>query len=794
MMQQRLAWVMMALTIFVGGFCGGTSQAQDREFEIGEMVELYYGGSAYIVRTPVLRISRDGNITVQFKTPFVRNGTANVTLPSNRFWKVGDDPNPPPENEFELGENVEFYFQRTDRIAKGMVTSISTNGEYYTIHYQIRSGRTAPATAKAEAIWKKGAKKKPLPADYRPADSRPGMDASASPKRRSAKPKPFRKWTAANGKFDVQARYVSSTESTVELEKEDGSKITVELKQLSEVDNRYVANVGNNDLTRRKITEKSEIPFAKNRLKLTGSKWDFNRDTSESLDHSLPRKTVRMSEPVGFASSSRLRSNRWAPLAPGEEVSDLENRTLDYRFGQWVLARDGQRCFMIANSPFDQGCLIQGFNFATGELEFFEEIDGQGIGISTDGSKVAFLQTSNIGTERGELIIKETGPDGSVLERKIVKSFMDESGYSPTAGYFMNESVLVTMGRRFVAFDLERGTGYSTTPFPKYAILRDAAISPNRKQIAMLSDGGIFLFDVSRGKPVGALEIDNVGFGKIAFSDDGTKILYCSRHLGGIKVFDLVTGKLTKEIIAHGEHVTKSVAWPHPRFVLLDNQSLFDLELGIVVWRFRNLGSFFDPLFHMGGNTFITHDGNQSLTPVELPLDRIESAVNKFSLDDITVLKSGESFRIDLDTGFGRQDDDKIRERFEQQLGLMGLTYDENSDNVFYCTVESEAEQTAAIRMNEDDTRTVRFTPTICKIELEVDGDLKWKRTKHNTFSGGTLVGEQGEDPQQAVTRLCRPMPAFFQNARFPSRFILFPNGKDVLGESEISKNGVSDN
>jgi hypothetical protein len=53
-------------------------------------------------------------------------------------------------------------------------------------------------------------------------------------------PAVVRTWTNNNGKFSVQAKYISADENKVTLEKEDGTKITVEISKLSQEDRDYV--------------------------------------------------------------------------------------------------------------------------------------------------------------------------------------------------------------------------------------------------------------------------------------------------------------------------------------------------------------------------------------------------------------------------------------------------------------------------------------------------------------------------------------------------------------------------
>jgi hypothetical protein len=76
--------------------------------------------------------------------------------------------------------------------------------------------------------------------------------ASESLLNQQPEPVAMRTWTSRDGKFSVQAKYVSADETTVVIEKENGAKITVEISKLSEPDQQYIERQRNS----KKQTEK----------------------------------------------------------------------------------------------------------------------------------------------------------------------------------------------------------------------------------------------------------------------------------------------------------------------------------------------------------------------------------------------------------------------------------------------------------------------------------------------------------------------------------------------------------
>jgi hypothetical protein len=54
---------------------------------------------------------------------------------------------------------------------------------------------------------------------------------------------PIRTWYSFSGKFSTEARYISSTDKNIQMEKDDGTVITVELSKLSPQDQIYLRNI-----------------------------------------------------------------------------------------------------------------------------------------------------------------------------------------------------------------------------------------------------------------------------------------------------------------------------------------------------------------------------------------------------------------------------------------------------------------------------------------------------------------------------------------------------------------------
>ena len=70
----------------------------------------------------------------------------------------------------------------------------------------------------------------------------PGVPPPAPPPKGGDPAEPLRKWSDATGQFNVQARLVEAGGGKVVLEREDGKRITVEVKKLTAEDQKYVAN------------------------------------------------------------------------------------------------------------------------------------------------------------------------------------------------------------------------------------------------------------------------------------------------------------------------------------------------------------------------------------------------------------------------------------------------------------------------------------------------------------------------------------------------------------------------
>ena len=70
----------------------------------------------------------------------------------------------------------------------------------------------------------------------------PAVAPPMPPPKGGAPAEPMRKWSDATGQFNVQARLVDVADGKVVLDREDGKRITVEVKKLTAEDQKYVAN------------------------------------------------------------------------------------------------------------------------------------------------------------------------------------------------------------------------------------------------------------------------------------------------------------------------------------------------------------------------------------------------------------------------------------------------------------------------------------------------------------------------------------------------------------------------
>ncbi len=641
-------------------------------------------------------------------------------------------------------------------------------------------------------------------------------------------PRKSRKWTAKSGGTTIEATLTEITNDSVVLKRKNGKAVTVKVDSLSEGDQKYIDRMRDSSLERRAVLDSPTVPFGSKRKSLATKKWNWKAhpvegqvptgtyrsvelpmavsidrlgmvadDANSGMFGTLGESQLAMaSEGQGSRAQGGLGGRRRVGAGRGGRGRGMRNQFGPFHIWESTFSEGGTKLYVLANQVEGQNCAVIVIDLATNEIESSERLDAFALAISTKGERVALLQTGG-DEERGELIFRRVG-DSEILKRlPVVAPSEIGGGFRVCRGAFMNDSTLITVGNEIVGLDVESGKGYATRQFPLGTMLESFAISPNRKQIAVMSFEGVLLFDAARGKPIGSIAFgDSISGDSCAFSPSGDRLAVFSRSASLISLYDLKTGKLYDSVAVEDTGIDQRISWADERFIMIGEGTLMDLELKTKVWEFTIADGRDSGLTHIRDHWYLYSDAGTNVCPIELPLSEIGRQLEGFDIADAKVLGEGDTFALELDLPFSETEKDEIFKKLRDNLEKRKFVFDESSKNVFVCYVQDGDRESKQIRvggtLRDPELREASWTTTYSCIDLEVNGEIKWEKRSTNSPNRGNIVRKRNESLEATIQRLASPQPSQFRGGSLPQQFFSFPGGNNILGQSSISLDGLT--
>ena len=618
----------------------------------------------------------------------------------------------------------------------------------------------------------------PLPADLLTKIESTGGNAAATNKNE------LRTWTS--GKHKVKAKFLSKKNGKVELEKPDGLVVTLPTDKLSQEDQDYIEKF--------LLAKMEENPFAGG-IKKTRRTPSFNNPKINNplfSRGSLPEPDI---EPNAIRNEIVLNpTDEWnvtadaaAPVEASNQVitpsGSVSGEPFFSRLTNFVVSTNRQFAATTATNRLDDFSELISVNIDTAKASPNKKIplkDCKVLAISPSGKRVATSQgRTPIAPDR----IDFWSTDGKELRPTAswkAAGTRNRNGFAPTRGAFLDESRLLTIGRRVALWDCE-----TATSFYSFRISRTApAFSPNKKQIAVANQGSIFIVDINDGNVLGTIENSGSELGGLAYSQNGRFLAGYTVGTGAIRIWDLNDGELIQQMAAPGGSAN-SIRWIGNRYLLVSKRSLMDVELRVSIWNYKIAT---EAILSAGDGRFwlVTRE---KLVPMKLPHKKLTKLTGSIDPEELLVLKPGTPVAIEFDLPFPPNEQKEIREHWVAQLEGMGATVNNSADLKLILTVKKGEPETKAMSNFHDPfgrrggAEKVSYTPNTCKISLTRRSIELWQ--KSSTYSvNGFIQLKEAESAQAAATRLSQPQPAFFKN-KIPPFIAALPSGKP-LGSSSI--------
>lgn len=733
------------------------------------------------------------------------------------LW-VSPDASSAQQTKYNEGEKVDVLVE--GKWLPGIVTRPASNG-WYVVNFQLENGNINANTVNESKL-------------------RPTSDASEGvyPDTMYFTDQPERQWREADGTVLLeQGVLISITGNRVMIQEQVniGGRRSMRgrgtnMDNLSEEDRAYInsqtpvpasevanlgmpgAGSGTAAASAVKIDPPQAIRFADKVISLDSKEWSFEPGAVKSVPD-FAEASVGLSMPVesrggrGFSDRGggppdmNLPGRFRPPVFPGddEDEEEPEESPIEFnspRLKQVSRTSDGKQVAVLYVDPFTDCSLVDSITLES-DRHRTAEMKAIVLGLNADTRTVvriapnASLPNHRMGIDSYntlEVISEKTG--------KYFYAPLGEFGFhDPDTALFVNDRIVLIPGERLTAIDLESGRAYRTESI--FRMNAGTAVSPDGTHVAIGGLGGVLVFNVVRGKPVGVLKIGSeMSAFHPAFSPDGRQLAVASRTSPMIRIFDLATGNETASFPS-GLSGAGSLTWPVERMLVVDEREIVDVKHRIPVWQLRLPG--FHLFQHLGGDRFWYAFGNNGFVHA-LGLDDMIARMDAISIEDRTVLRAGDSVSIEIDpNGLDRKQAGEVRDQLTSAFESRDIAVTGNAPVKLRVSVDRlpsetlELDDRAFARSNpgEERTITVRLNPTRSRMEIVQNGRVVWTRERENR-PYGSLRGEKNESAQMAANRLCRPSTGFFRLA-FGDRLVLLSDDDIVLGRTRYTAEGPSE-
>ncbi|MBL8892739.1 MAG: hypothetical protein JNL67_22370 [Planctomycetaceae bacterium] len=608
----------------------------------------------------------------------------------------------------------------------------------------------------------------------------------------SAQSDDFRVWTDSTGQHQVNAKLVERSEKEITLEKADGSKVTLPLDKLSEVDRQFLKALpakpepevdpfaGGQPLTqvepplRRRQREPNKPSSTADESASATS--PPRQPPAPSTPHSPIKKEIRPTRTWNYlpepSSNPGARSN--ATISLGSTIRN--SKIQDAKF-----SADG-RMLLVQIASASEGELLL-LDLVAGRVVCQQDVSRtfNHMAISPSGSRIAvrdFFDSDSI--EIWDL----TNQNLTKSRKNIDGSHRVFSGLRQL--HFVDESHLLAVGFDLCLIDInEQRVEYEID----LKGLHDRfTFSTDGKHAGVLRDNGLELLRLTDGNVVGSIEFANKSGAPHRISDIAWNPKYLVAFMGEERqLWNLQSGQ------RQFSYPDSNSGYPGRTHFLSDTlilrgSVLYHIDVPSPVWRF-NWSTDQKVVFDRDRCWLLTPE---SLTPVPLldaeRLKAVEQIVNKSK--NVPILKRGTRVKLDFDFRHLGTAAAEAKAILVNRLQGLGVTIDDNAPVELRADVRRHQTSTLTKTTHRDgrfERTTASISPLVYDLMLVDAGRVVWR-----VHQGAELMdpNHHDENAHETQMRVGTPNMDFFSKVELPTK--LSPQFQPPPpGSSKISADGV---
>ncbi|MBL8888490.1 MAG: hypothetical protein JNL67_00830 [Planctomycetaceae bacterium] len=643
----------------------------------------------------------------------------------------------------------------------------------------------------------------------------------------------FRTWTDATGKFKVEATVYDLTETEVKLLKKDDKVVTIPISKLCEADKTFLSEL-------RAKREAEVDPFAggtavKPRQPVGDDDMFAGgtpvEETPPALKTFPPGTLPIAGKAVKVANEIALDTAEFK-YTPAEQPKHERDKSISLpqpKFAKEYEGHTNSRLFYSGNS----GELIavyrknsfQNFSHTVLVDTKAEEIVGEytlpfqevnDIIVSPSKQSIVTIHNS-AGSENGGIVFWKQ-VDGKLEPEQAWKfgAFGQQNRFTAHSSLFVDDQHLFTIGSHLALWDVASAKCLYCVSDPGAWV-----ISRDNSHIVFFQKGSLWLMRLKDGEIVGRIQGDPKfieSLKMLEVSPDGKSLVAAAGN--SLHGFDLTTGASLFSYDA-GYNIA-SVIWADNSLLLVNNGLIVDPKLQVTVWNVAVTHGLYRA--QTGSTTWIVTPDR--VFGFELINDnrRNEIARNTAELKAEELLLYGPGSRISLSTDLAHLgvDSDNTAQQLREMLEKRGFVIDDSAPLRLEAVVRQGKEVEELVREGRGSLidplgrmdpfgpfgpiggfgrpdpfgrgggihERIRYKPHSSHLVLKLNQDILWQASANYSAAGPVLTLEDGETPQDAANRLCRPNAKFFTNSTIPAKIARLPKDRPA-GSTRITAAGV---
>lgn len=617
----------------------------------------------------------------------------------------------------------------------------------------------------------------------------------------------LRTWSDTTGKYTLEARFIGIEGGKVILEKEDGSRIQIELSKLKPED-----RIEASKLQAKKMAGDANNPF-KETGKTTGTARNNRKASSKTTSDSDPNAPSLTYVDWSGAKLLTVFGSEWKEqmTAPVHLKLDWQPRPIALPSQDFwdkptgIVACPATKRSIVITS-FDKPGNRDGAtstvhlcDLEKGAIVRSYPVPGKFTPLAANAEGTQVIARQDIfGHDKSNVLELWKITDSELIRQHRWEASKEDSSH----GKDVHGATFLSDGKTFLTW-LSGGlltwwTADGVKPLQTLQLQGNTspALSPDQKFLVAKSNTDLVMLDAITGETLAVKPIGHGGHGRFAVSPDGKHLAV--QNANKVDVYDLPTANLLTSISASGFGHESPLYWTSPT-TLLGGYPLSYLapEMNVNVWAYDGI----EKAAFLGDYALMIAGGQggrgSTLVPAKLPhaaaLQLIEQARND---PNFFVLKPGATVRVDAssitDSTLQQEATDALTKKLEEtgfKVGSGGLT--------LVAGIEKSKDHEVSYHsfgpgFGRDKTHTVPgWTYTL---KLVAEGRTQWS-TGGGNHPPHFIQLKRDETIESHLKQYGTPNAGFFKMVELPKYVARTqsdqPQGSASLKRSQVTSNGI---